>query len=68
MHSWVIVLVCPLTSREATRFVEGERRTYRKLDTADAETCRSAAVMCAECRLSPQTAGDMLTPCGGEPL
>lgn len=43
----------------------GERRTFRKLDTADPEMVRSAAVMCAECKFAPRSSGDMLIECKG---
>jgi len=67
-HSWVLVIVTsPRTAREARRFLEGERKVFRKFDLTDAEDVRSVAVMCAACKYAPQSAEDMLVPCPGEP-
>lgn len=68
-HSWVLVIVTsPRTSREARRFLEGERLVFKKLDMSNAEDVRSASVMCAVCKLAPESPDDMLVPCPGEPL
>ena len=67
-HKWVYVIVAPATAREAERFLAGQRRTFRKLDLADAETVRSARIMCAACKLAPQSAVACDTACSGEPL
>lgn len=68
-HEWVLVIVSsPRTTREAARFLEGERKVFRKFDLADPEVVRSAALMCAVCRFAPASAGDLALPCSGERL
>lgn len=69
LHEWVLVIVSsPRTAREARRFLEGERKVYRKFDLTDAEDVRSVAVMCARCKFAPGSADDMLVPCPGGPM
>lgn len=67
-HEWVYVIVAPATTREAERFIAGERKVFRKLDLDDPEVVRSRHVMCAACKLAAHAAGDLQTPCEGIPL
>jgi hypothetical protein len=65
-HEWVLVIVTsPRTEREAARFLGGKRKVFRKLDLQDREDVRSVALMCAACRYTPQSGGDMAMPCPG---
>lgn len=65
-HRWTLVIVSSQrTSREARRFLEGERRVYRKFDLQNAEDVSSVGLMCADCRFAPDTPEDMLFPCKG---
>lgn len=63
LHEPVSVLVLPLTTTEAERLIAGERRTYRKLDTADRETVRSSVILCAHCKVPLTFVSDLLSEC-----
>lgn len=66
-HHWVFVIVTSKrTDRESRRFLEGERRTLRKLDLRSPEDVSSVALMCAACRLAPVGSDDMLSVCPGD--
>lgn len=67
-HQWVIVIVAPLTDREAEGYTRGERKTFRKLDLRDPEVVRSTHVMCAVCKFAPKTLVELTLPCEGGPI
>lgn len=68
-HHWVLVVVTSKrTNREARRFLEGERKVFRKLDCASPEDVSSVALLCGVCKLAPASPDDMVTACPGEPL